>query len=131
VEWYRASCPLATLVVSGGMLDAGSRTGPTPETVPWTTTDVLPATCSVAVGSVGGEGLNVVQAAKGVAVFVNVWEMEGNSNSLWVISGLDVCDTTHGDGRNPTLADGRAEPNGLNVCWLKDVPWLCRGKKIC
>jgi len=43
---------------------------------------VLPATCSVAVGSVGGEGLNVVQAAKGVAVFVNVWEMEGNSNSL-------------------------------------------------
>jgi len=35
----------------------------------------------VAVGSVVGEGLNVVQEAKGVPVFVNVWEMEGNSDS--------------------------------------------------
>ena len=78
MEWYRASFPLATLVVSGGMLDAGSRAGPTPETVPSTTTDVLPANCSVAVGSVVGEGLNVVQAA----VFVNVCEMEGNSDSI-------------------------------------------------
>jgi len=129
VEWYRASCPLATLVVSGGMLDAGNRTGPTPETVPWTTTDVLPVTCSVAVGSVVGEGLNVVQAAKVGPVFANVWEMEGNSDSTWVVPGLDVCDTITGDGRKPTLADGRVEPNGLNVCWLKDVPWLYRGKK--
>jgi len=43
---------------------------------------VLPVTCSVAVGSVVGEGLNVVQAVKGVPVFVNVWEMEGNSDSI-------------------------------------------------
>jgi len=43
---------------------------------------VLPVTCSVAVGSVVGGGLNVVQAAKGVPVFVHVWEMEGNSDSI-------------------------------------------------
>ena len=110
------------------MLDAGSRTGPKPGTVPWTT-DVIPVTCSVAVGSVVGEGLNVVQAVKGVPVFVNVWEMGGNSDSIWVVTEPDVCDTTHRDGRNPTLADGRVEPNGLNVCWLKDVPWLYTEKK--
>jgi len=36
----------------------------------------------VAVGSVVGEGLNVVQATRGVPVFVIVWEMEGNSDSI-------------------------------------------------
>jgi hypothetical protein len=64
------------------VLDSGSRTGPTPETVAGTTTDVFPVICSVAVGSVVGEGLNVVQPAKGVPVFVNVWEMGGNCDSI-------------------------------------------------
>ena len=72
---------MVSLVVSGGMLDAGSSKGPAPETADWTT-DAFPVICSVAVGSVVGEGLNVVQTAKGVPVFVNVWEMGGNCDSF-------------------------------------------------
>jgi hypothetical protein len=106
-------------------MDAGRRTGPTPETAAaWAATDVLAVICSGAAGCVVGDGAKVVQEAKGAPVLVNILEVGGTGGSSWVTPELDVWDITHGGGRNPRLDGECSGPAGLNVCWLKDLPWL-------
>jgi hypothetical protein len=106
-------------------VDAGRRTGLTAESAAaWAARDVLAVICSGAAGCVVGEGTKVVQEAKDAPVFVNILELGGTGDSSWLAPELDVCDITHGVGRNPRLVDECSEPAGLNVCWLKVLPWL-------
>lgn len=54
--------------------------------------------------------------AVGVPVPVNVRELDGSCGSSFAVPQLKVSDITHGDGRNPKLADVCGGLAGLNIC---------------
>lgn len=63
---------------TNGVVDAGRRTGPTPETA---AADILGVICSGVAGSVVGEGTKVVQVAEVAPVLVNILELGGTCGS--------------------------------------------------
>jgi hypothetical protein len=65
-----------------------------------------------------------VQVAEVAPVLVNILELGGTGGSSWVAPELDICDITHEGCRIPWLVDECSGPAGLNVCWLKGLPWL-------
>jgi hypothetical protein len=96
------------MVVTNGVLDAASRTGPAPGTAASAARAILPA------GSAVEEGLKVVQVAVGTPV--NVTELDGSCGSSSAVPELEVSDITHGGDRNSKLVDMCGGLAGLNIC---------------